>query len=59
MQEIIKFVNENWSSIATMLLIVEQILASTSLKSNSSFQLVCNIIDSIVKRTTKTEDDKE
>jgi hypothetical protein len=39
---------DNWGTIAALWLIVEQILADTSLKSNSTFQLVCNIINSVI-----------
>ena len=40
----------NWGLVAAFWLAVEQILAATSLKSNSTFQIVCNIIDAIVAK---------
>ena len=40
----------NWGLIAGVLLAVEQVLAATSLKSNSTFQLICNLIDGLVKK---------
>lgn len=44
------WLTDNWGLIAALWLAVEQILAATSLKSNSTFQIVCNIIDAIVAK---------
>jgi len=40
----------NWGLVAALWLAVEQILAATAMKSNSTFQIVCNIIDAIVTK---------
>lgn len=40
----------NWGLLAALWLVVEQILAATSLRSNSTFQIVCNVIDGLVKK---------
>ena len=53
MQTTIEWFDANWGLVAGIWLLTEQILANTSLKSNSTFQIVCNLIDSIVKMTTK------
>jgi hypothetical protein len=44
------WLTDNWGLVAAFWLAVEQILAATSLKSNSTFQIVCNIIDAIVAK---------
>jgi hypothetical protein len=46
------WITAHWAQIAAVWLVVEQVLASTSLKSNSTFQLVCNTIDGIIKVLT-------
>jgi hypothetical protein len=46
----------NWGLIAALWLAIEQILAATGLKSNSTFQVICNIIDAIiVKKQTPAQ----
>jgi hypothetical protein len=42
----------HWGQIAAFWLLFEQVLASTSLKSNSTFQLVCNTIDGVIRILT-------
>lgn len=50
--ETVDFVKANWGTIATGLLVVEQLLAATSLKSNSTFQLVTNVVNFFLARFT-------
>lgn len=44
------WLTDNWGLVAAFWLAAEQIFAATSLKSNSTFQIVCNIIDAIVTK---------
>jgi hypothetical protein len=46
------WVTAHWGQIAAAWLIIEQVLAGTGLKSNSTFQLICNTVDSIIKVLT-------
>lgn len=50
MNDYFSWFTANWGLIAALWLIIEQILANTSLKSNSTFQIICNIIDTIVAK---------
>jgi hypothetical protein len=47
-----QWITDHWGQIAAFWLLVEQVLASTSMKSNSTFQLVCNTIDGIISVLT-------
>lgn len=49
------FNNVDWVKVAFIWVAVEQVLAGTSLKSNSVFQLVCNIVDSVIAKVNKGE----
>lgn len=62
-----QWITNHWGQIAAFWLLIEQVLASTSLKSNSTFQLVCNTIDGVIRiltpapkeATTDTESPKQ
>jgi len=47
-----QWIMNHWGQIAAFWLLIEQVLASTSLKSNSTFQLVCNTIDGAIRMLT-------
>jgi hypothetical protein len=44
-----QWVTSHWGQIAAFWLLIEQVLADTSLKSNSTFQLVCTTIDGVIR----------
>ncbi|MDR3578383.1 MAG: hypothetical protein P4L44_00290 [Oryzomonas sp.] len=47
-----QWTTNHWGQIAAFWLLIEQVLANTTLKSNSTFQLVCNIIDGVIQILT-------
>lgn len=50
----IEFINNiDLEKVAFCWIAFEQILANTSAKSNSTLQLICNIIDSVIAKVNK------
>jgi hypothetical protein len=47
-----QWITNHWGQIAAFWLLIEQVLANTALKSNSTFQLVCNTIDGVIRILT-------
>jgi hypothetical protein len=41
---------DNWGVLSVLLLAIEQVLAATSLKSNSTFQMICNFVNALVAK---------
>lgn len=52
-----QWVVNHWGQIAGFWLLFEQVLANTSLGSNSTFQLVCNAIDGAIRILTPKQNE--
>jgi len=51
-----QWITTHWGEIAAFWLLFEQVLANTSLGSNSTFQLVCNSIDRVIAMVTPKQE---